>query len=143
MVDTTGGLQFRIPAVKGTVLGKAELSLLKAVVQYTRLCKDTINLVSLINIKITCQHHGLTLSNLFDTLHHQFGTLAACHSTYVVHVQIKVIELQAGTLEFKITPRADTHTSGIPTQTRLLRGFRQPEVAMIQQFDFVTVVEDV
>ena len=115
MVDTTGGLEFRIPTVEGTVLGKAHLRLLIAIYQQARLGEDAVDLVGLIDIEIACEHHGLPFGNLADALHHQLGALATSDGAHVVHVQIEEEELQAAVLQFKTTPRTDAHAGGIPS----------------------------
>ena len=60
----------------------------------------------------------------------------------MVHVEVEEEELLARSLVAEMSPRADAWAYGIPSQARLVRMFREPEVAVVNQAEQVGAVED-
>ena len=106
-----------------------------SILQEARIGKDAVYLVVLIHIEVTGDDHGCALRNLADTAHDQFGGFMPCHYAHVVHVKVEEVEcfVVGSRLAGKLTPRADAHTGGVPSQPGTVGRLAEPEVTLVEQ----------
>ena len=155
VVDAACRIQIRLEIVERAVFREADASGLIGVFQQPRVGENRKDFVGLVHIKIACKDDRLALGYFSDFIHHQFGSLAPCHHAHMVHVEVKIeygfggsspaVE-QAMTpwlfYHSELTPGADADAGRVPTEGRLVGRLVEPEIAMVDEPEFVFFVEN-
>ena len=142
MVYPAGSKAVGIETVEGAVGGEPVGSGLVGIRQHLRLREGAVNLIGLVHVEVAGHKHVLgRLAHRLDTADDEFCALGAGDHPDMVHMEVEEPDPLAGILVLQIRPGADADAGGIPAQARLLRGFRQPEPALVQQAEPVPAPE--
>jgi len=144
VIDTLVGPGLRSETVVCAVLGEPSGCIGVTVFKHAGTGEQGIQLISLRNVEIACQHCQLfaAVGHLGDTLHYQLGRFTASFHADVVHVKVEEYKFLFGLKVAETSPAADAVQCCVPAYAGLLWRLAEPEVAFLKQLHAFWVVEN-
>ena len=130
-----------VKAVEGAHVDVAELGNAPCVRQQAALIYELEAVIVLVDIEVAGEHCGQVVLVGAYALHDHLGALGARRHADVVHVQVVVDEPELGMLQAEHAPGTYPDAGRIPSFARAVRRRRKPEVAALDEVEFVSVVE--
>ena len=142
VVDVAEGLAVGVEAVLRAGPGVFDLRQVERVVQQSRAAEHGVTLARLADVEIAREHGPLAAAHGLDLIEDQAAALGLRTLALVVGVQGEEPEAFLGFAVEETAPAADANVLGVPAPVRTRGVLGEPEMARVEQFEAVALVED-